>query len=122
MTTKLPTDLAELGWAGMWAFMHRTWGADTFARALVELVDGGRYGACLTKQKQAPAIKELRALGLGAVADVVEQTLPQIWQIPCPHTHDATPSLVAKWHAEMAELKAAFEQDSRPGAKVEHPA
>ena len=114
-TTSLPDNLS---WAGLWAFLYRSYSAEALAAALLELTAGGRYGAALTKQRQAPAIKELRAVGLGAVADIVEQMLPQVWDIPCPHTHDATPSLVAKWHAEMAELKAAFE-NSRPGAEVE---
>jgi hypothetical protein len=127
MTT---TDLAELNWAGMWSFLHKHYGTDAFARALVELVDGGRYGDCLSKQKQASAIKELRSLGLDAVADIVEQTLPQIWDLPHPYQDKiweggigslSREQLILKHHKEMAALKAAHEaKHSRPGTTVDN--
>ena len=109
---------SNLNMAGLLAFLHKEYGAEAFAQFLVEVNQlDGRYGDVFTLERQQETIKELRSLGLDAVAATVEEVLPHEWQVNHPFSDriwdDDRPRLVAEWQAKMDAKRKAFE-DSPP--------
>ena len=109
------TDLpANLNMAGLLAFLHKTYGAEPLKQTLRQINELNRYGTVFSLERQQETIKELRSMGLDAVATTVEAVLPHEWELPCPLPALALPHLVEEWHTEMAEKKRKHELSNSP--------
>ena len=112
MKLKPPSDL---NFAGLFAFIYKVGLAQGLVQTLHELVALGRYGNRMSRDwhEENGTLDELRAMGLDAVAQIVEQTDPNrlfqdhIWDVDRPQQ-------IARWQKEM-DAKRAFEAKIRPG-------
>ena len=120
MKLKPPSDL---NFAGLFAFIYKVGLAQGLVQTLHELVALGRYGNRMSRDwhEENGTLDELRAMGLDAVAQIVEQTLPHEWELDPnrlfqDHIWDVDrPQQIARWQKEM-DAKRAFEAKSAQGA------
>ena len=114
------TDLpANLSFASLFAYLYRAHGAEAFALFLEEVNQlDGRYGDVFTLERQKETLAELRTMGLDAVANAIEASLPHEWQVQHPYNDrvwdDDRPRLVKEWQAKMDAKRKAFEAKNSP--------